>query len=131
MRRELGSGDEVGCGTYVRYDKIFLWTKNVLLAPVDKRIRKKMKHWLTLTYMRLSTLVPRSSGNCCRHFSKNVLIASPFLHYTIFNPVKYHTQASNSKSPIKNYQHHTYISRTQIEKPTITLFRCPLPSQNE
>ena len=31
--------------------------------------------------MRLSTLTPLSSENCCRHFSRNVVIVSPFLHY--------------------------------------------------
>ena len=35
----------------------------------------------TFTYMRLSTLTLRSSGNCWRHFSRNVEIVSPFLHY--------------------------------------------------
>lgn len=38
----------------------------------------------TLMYIMLSTLIPRSSGNCCRHFSKKVLIESPFLHYREF-----------------------------------------------
>jgi hypothetical protein len=40
MRRELGSSDEVGCGTYMWYDKVFLWTKYILSALIDKR---KMK----------------------------------------------------------------------------------------
>lgn len=34
----------------------------------------------SLMYMRLSTDTPRSSGNCCRHFSRNCAIESPFLH---------------------------------------------------
>ena len=34
----------------------------------------------SLMYMRLSTLVPLSSGNCALHFVKNVAISSPFLH---------------------------------------------------
>ena len=35
----------------------------------------------TLMYIILSTLTPLSSGNCCRAFSRNELIVSPFLHY--------------------------------------------------
>lgn len=31
-------------------------------------------------YMRLSTDTLRSSGNCCRHFSKKAAIVSPFVH---------------------------------------------------
>lgn len=34
----------------------------------------------TLMYMRLSTLIPRNSGNWARHFSKKLPILSPFLH---------------------------------------------------
>lgn len=34
-----------------------------------------------LMYIRLSTEMPRSSGNCCLHFSKKLAISSPFLHW--------------------------------------------------
>lgn len=72
---------------------------------------------LTLTYIKLSTLTLRSSGNCCRHFSKNVLISSPFLHCVNHICV----QSSNEGL--------SYVERT--ERLTVTLFLCPLPSQNE
>ena len=65
--------------TYMWDYKIFLWVEAWTLASNGRRGMIEIGLF-TLTYMRLSTFVPRSSGNCCRHFSKNMLISSPFLH---------------------------------------------------
>ena len=71
-------------GTHMRNDEILLCQQH---AERDKRevyeysARVRVYAWLrTFTYMRLSTLTPRSSGNCCLHFSRNVAMSSPFLH---------------------------------------------------
>jgi hypothetical protein len=67
---------------YMWDDQIFLYEHkgivSIGLSQMVRLIRLSACH--TLIYMRLSTLIPRSSGNCALHFSKNVAILSPFLH---------------------------------------------------
>lgn len=72
----------------------------------------------SLMYMRLSTDTPRSSGNCCRHFSKNCAIESPFLHCTVV-------------SNIQCMLHRRMIYDASVPALTVTTLRCPEPSQYE
>src|SRR5687768_18182632 len=61
---------------------LFPYTTLFRSSSCETKVKKEFawgKQARTFTYNKLSALTPRNSGNCWRHFSRNVAMVSPFL----------------------------------------------------